>query len=133
MYKPNDVVYIDTGDFEFVVVIDSIDNKDYIIRNGIYREKENHYPDMIEHHVMYDDEAPIVISDYKESEFDMPLIDIPQDIIVPEWKPISLIYPYYEDPENFDREPLDEITRMATIDEGEALMKVVGFYTKWNE
>jgi hypothetical protein len=132
MYKQNQLVYLNTGDYEYVVQIKEIkENGLYQILNGIFRSVETlpEDPNM-------DLDTPTVFTipePWKpEDEPVFPLFS--PKFRVPEWIPIHYIYPHIPKKETFDIEKLDEIVRFANLYEFDNYMRVLGSYdSSWRD
>lgn len=133
-YKKGQIIYMEAGSFEYVVEIGEVLEKENIfhIQNGIFRFSNK-----------YEISEEYELPQIKEPELEPVIIrqwvpEPPQPInkskySVPEWLPVSLIYPHYEDKPNFHIERLEDITRFATEEEIDAYFAVVGYNSYWKD
>ena len=133
MYKSKDLVYLNTGDYEYVVQISELleDNK-YRILNGIFRAIDVLPPDP-----PFDLQPPTYTIPEPYKIEDEPKYDLkPFKFEVNMWHPIKLIYPHVKvvDKEKFDIEDLDEIRRYADSLEFETYISMLGSYdSSWKD
>jgi hypothetical protein len=127
MYNKNDLIYLDTGDFEFVLKISELEGENYRIANGMYRMLPDNTPEPDVPEPPDMDGPDIDIDDIDMT----PLHDPPMS--VPMWIPVSTLYDHYPDKKNFDIEPLSEITRHANSYEFDMYCRLIGYGSAWKE